>query len=1085
MSKRLLPVTSILLLAISLSFAKTQTGAVRLPTKEQLELAQEKRALKAKLEAFVERPMKAAQAKLKREKLEELKKARKPEFQKSEQEKVVRTFRKAAKWQRFGHRGFLSERMFPLRKSATGSVPTVLINGSSAATVAAGETFQVSITFSTGEDSALVDVFFDADGDTVVDATDISLFGFLPPDMEGDEGPEAPFWIYDNSDEDENPADGEFLVTVDDFPYMGFSAIFQATDGGGTGQAYLTIDNLTGDYTASGTVSPITAPALVMFSHEFEDEPFMTFTDGTGSFSFNFLDLEGGFFLGAMDVVLGVETGGYLLHGVFFEDANDLEGVTLDITRDAKITGTVVDAGDGSGIEDAWIEAFTEGFHDVVIAFAVSSADGTFELPLQSGHVYAEVGSYHPEYMWEFCIDYPLYVSAGDALEVTCELDPWPAFVEGHVTDAETSDPLEDIAVEIRIWDHDGHGGPMIGDKHDGDKDMDGFRNEAWTDEDGFYRLGTIFGEGELCAFDWDEREYQGICIHPFVVDKPSISHDFQLHPYDGAITGVITDASTNDPLRDADVWAYSEDIDVGQWDWTDDDGSYKLPVVNGTYTVCAEKWWEGYGQECVENVVVTDNVVPVNIPLNPPDGIIKGFVYDAVTDEPLSGIGVDVYSYDNDYYYLYTETNDSGFFKIGVNNGTYEVCFYDWDWTRTYEDTCVSDIVVSDDTREITMYLTPIDWDGAISGEVKDNHGNPVEALVVAVDTSQWEWEGNATITGMGGGYLLPLMNGNYLAVAFPFSWGYLWDIETGKTVNFDTVDVDFVTSVVTVDAMIAGSVTDTLDNPLEDAWVEASPWFDFGGWWFDGVFFETETDESGSYELDVMGFDDRYYWVYADYWDYETGDLWVGGVDSVAVGSGDSVTVDLVLRPIIYSSEICGYVTRDGKPVAGAEVWAKNTETGEEFVMHTDENGYFCMGIFNGEYDICVTVDDQMEMCDYVDVFDEQASRNFAFGIVSVEDKAPLPERFALHQNHPNPFNPVTTIQYDLPEETTVQLTLYDILGHEVATLVDDRQLAGYHTVTWDGRDRSGDKAATGVYIYQLKTDGFVETKKLILLR
>jgi len=90
-------------------------------------------------------------------------------------------------------------------------------------------------------------------------------------------------------------------------------------------------------------------------------------------------------------------------------------------------------------------------------------------------------------------------------------------------------------------------------------------------------------------------------------------------------------------------------------------------------------------------------------------------------------------------------------------------------------------------------------------------------------------------------------------------------------------------------------------------------------------------------------------------------------------------------------------------------------------------------------------------------------------------------LPTEFALHQNYPNPFNPETNIRYDLPTETRVTITIYNILGQKVVTLVDNQyQPAGFKSVVWDGS-----RFASGIYIYQMITDDFVETKKMILLK
>jgi hypothetical protein len=89
-------------------------------------------------------------------------------------------------------------------------------------------------------------------------------------------------------------------------------------------------------------------------------------------------------------------------------------------------------------------------------------------------------------------------------------------------------------------------------------------------------------------------------------------------------------------------------------------------------------------------------------------------------------------------------------------------------------------------------------------------------------------------------------------------------------------------------------------------------------------------------------------------------------------------------------------------------------------------------------------------------------------------------LPERFVLHANYPNPFNPVTNIRFDLPEPSSVQLVVYNLLGQEVTTLVDEHRDAGSHTVSWDASNQ-----ASGVYFYRLTASSFVDSKKMVLLK
>jgi lysophospholipase L1-like esterase len=93
--------------------------------------------------------------------------------------------------------------------------------------------------------------------------------------------------------------------------------------------------------------------------------------------------------------------------------------------------------------------------------------------------------------------------------------------------------------------------------------------------------------------------------------------------------------------------------------------------------------------------------------------------------------------------------------------------------------------------------------------------------------------------------------------------------------------------------------------------------------------------------------------------------------------------------------------------------------------------------------------------------------------------------PETFELGQNYPNPFNPETKIRFQLPGAGQVVLKIYDLLGREVRTLVDDRKGAGYHVVQWDARDNFGQQVSSGVYYYQIIADQFRQTKRMLLLR
>jgi len=104
----------------------------------------------------------------------------------------------------------------------------------------------------------------------------------------------------------------------------------------------------------------------------------------------------------------------------------------------------------------------------------------------------------------------------------------------------------------------------------------------------------------------------------------------------------------------------------------------------------------------------------------------------------------------------------------------------------------------------------------------------------------------------------------------------------------------------------------------------------------------------------------------------------------------------------------------------------------------------------------------------------------------IIEVKDSPGIPKVFQLHQNYPNPFNPVTTIKFDLPKTSDVSLKIYNILGQEIRTLIDNNKNAGYHSINWNGTNNLGIKVASGVYIYRIRTSaGYVMSKKMVLLK
>ena len=94
-------------------------------------------------------------------------------------------------------------------------------------------------------------------------------------------------------------------------------------------------------------------------------------------------------------------------------------------------------------------------------------------------------------------------------------------------------------------------------------------------------------------------------------------------------------------------------------------------------------------------------------------------------------------------------------------------------------------------------------------------------------------------------------------------------------------------------------------------------------------------------------------------------------------------------------------------------------------------------------------------------------------------------MPDEFTLHQNYPNPFNPVTQLRDDLSEKNNVTLLIYDILGREVATLLNGELEPGYHSVMWNGQNKMGQAVRAGMYFYSIQAGALRQTKKIVLIK
>ena len=101
-----------------------------------------------------------------------------------------------------------------------------------------------------------------------------------------------------------------------------------------------------------------------------------------------------------------------------------------------------------------------------------------------------------------------------------------------------------------------------------------------------------------------------------------------------------------------------------------------------------------------------------------------------------------------------------------------------------------------------------------------------------------------------------------------------------------------------------------------------------------------------------------------------------------------------------------------------------------------------------------------------------------------VSVKNTIQLPQLFSI-SNYPNPFNPMTNINFYLTKDTYLNIVIHDIMGKQIKQIVNGNKIAGQNLVQWDGTNYKGEPVSAGVYFYSIESEGYLKTKKMILLK
>ena len=172
------------------------------------------------------------------------------------------------------------------------------------------------------------------------------------------------------------------------------------------------------------------------------------------------------------------------------------------------------------------------------------------------------------------------------------------------------------------------------------------------------------------------------------------------------------------------------------------------------------------------------------------------------------------------------------------------------------------------------------------------------------------------------------------------------------------------------------------------------------------------------------------------------------------------------------------------------GASNWIEYVGSSSGYPRYSPDDSYLIFQKMEGEVATLrkVALADKITPSGNSELFTENRLLPSWFvieGEMSIEENSQYPEIFSLNQNHPNPFNPVTRIDFEISVDTHVKISIFDVSGRDIKVLEDKRLYSGRHSVRWDGTNHFGKTVSAGIYLFRLQTDQFSETRKMIYLK
>ena len=668
-------------------------------------------------------------------------------------------------------------------------------------------------------------------------------------------------------------------------------------------------------------------------------------------------------------------------------------------------------------------------------------------------------------------------------------------------------------------------------------------RFHTLTEEDGTYRLGAMTTgsyvvhanrAGYKGEYYDDVKDINDATLARVEEPNETSGKDFGLETQ-SAITGIVTNEIDGTPIGGAVVSVRSLLTDVApnrpprllHVVRTNEDGTYTIQVRPGFYLVHAVA--KGFAHEWYDDAETPQTATPVQVFEDQhttgidfdllPLGAIAGTVMDQETGEPLIGAHVKAFREGPGYEPKRVLTDSFGNYIIEnlpagnyvVKAGAKDYLPEFWQEAEKVED---ATIVAVENGATIEGIDFTLSLGGIVTGLVLSEDENlPIADAVIEVKSidSRKKYYGKS---GQDGTYKVTgIRSGTYIAKAK--AKGYIPEWYENAAHRWEATEFD----------VVAGETTDEINFSLAK--------FEPHG----GAITGLVTDESTGDPLDgapvlaiKMGSGRLFWGISGPEGDYKISGLnpglyvvlsWAPGylaefyndahhwwqADPVRVMNNQETSgIDFALTPREKGAYMISgtIINRVGEPLEGALIVAEN-ERGIIASDVSDENGIYAFNDMPaGSYKIRASVVGCNDS--YCGGDSETAAPTLSVGMGMNVNNANLtagaqttnvdlvdgtiPTKFSLAQNFPNPFNPTTEISFELPANANVTLKVYNLLGQEVATLVNSNREAGRHSIVWNALDQRGVQLASGVYIYRLEArasngQNFIQTRRMVLLK